>query len=350
MSDYYERQRRRRRQKEEEDRKKKKAAKRRAEEHRLRDLQGEGLFDFIKKHMPGLPATTDARRMTPLTLIGYMLKYGRDLRADDNFLARWAAANDDLPLLKTLRAHGADLSVYADYIPRHFAKRGNLEALLWIRDQGIPVKPQLETLMYAAAEHHDRARMETLLRADPTLNIQQNHAINRAAKSGNLSVLTWYAQRGAIFHADECSYNALLGGHIPVLDFLEKRGVKIEYGVEKGAPKAAFEGHLPVFEWLHTRNIPVDLNDCARWAAHGRHTALVRFLYERGARLNDRTEASIIFNAEADGHTDLQDFFMAQRNARNAHYVTEAFNAALSDSRAPQKQSAFQKLRNALKF
>lgn len=336
MSSYQDRRRRKRRKEEEDKRRKKRAAERRAEEHRQRDLQGESLYEFIKSQFPGLPHMTDAHRMTPETLLRYMGKFNKSIRAEDNYFARWAAANNDLPLLQTLYAHGADLTALNNYIPRHFAKRGNLDALLWLRDEGMNIIPYLNTFMHNLGDENALDRMDELLRAEPSLSVQHNSAIVSAARAGHLHVLEWYRDRGAAFDFNdhECGFKALTGGHVPVLDFLEKQGVDMKRYARDAAAQAASDGKTAALEWLDSRKIPYDLNVCVRLAANSHHTDLVRRLYEKGARLNDRTEAWIIRNGEDEDMHSMRDFILAARNTRNAHYVTEAFNATLDESRA----------------
>lgn len=329
--------RRRKKRREDEEKARKRRKERKEEEHRQRDLRGENLYDFIKGIMPGLPHLTDARRMTAETLIALLLKHNRDLRADDNYLARWAAANDKLPLLQNLHAHGADMTVYKNYIPRHFAKNGNLHGLLWLRDTGMNIMPYLENMMVAAAIENKLLRMEKLLRVEPALSIQINTAINRAARDGRLTTLEWYRDHGAKFdyHNGEIIHHAMKGGHTPILDFIKKQGVAITAdATAEATQEAAADGHLAIFKWLDDNAIAYNINKCAHLAANNGHAPLVRHLYEKGARLDDLFESRVIWFYDRDGHREISEFLIGERCKRNAHFVTEAFNQVLSEHHA----------------
>jgi hypothetical protein len=331
--DHRDRQRRRRR-REEEERARKRREERRAEEYRQRDLRGESLEEFINKQLPGLPAIMDARDITPATVLGYMLKFKKDLRADHDYLARWAAANGKLSLLKTLHAHGADMAVYNNYIPRHLTKYENLPAIIWLSSQNMNVSPYLEIFMAAAAREDNLRRMETLLLLDPKLTVQHNDFICRAAKNGLITILEWYERHGAAFHKD-IGNHALRGGHIPVLDFLLARGMDFTACAAETAPDVAGDGNMDVIKWLDDHGIGYNLNVCLYRAANSSHTPLVRYLYDKGGRLDNHFESIVIWFNDHGDKRELTDFLLAKRSQRNAHYVTNAIKMAMAEIDAP---------------
>ncbi|KAJ1626624.1 hypothetical protein T492DRAFT_909968 [Pavlovales sp. CCMP2436] len=178
------------------------------------------------------------------------------------------------------------------------AGRGNLDALVWLRNRGCPWDKLTSQL--AAFEGH----LQVLRYAHEHGCPWDSWTCQHAAQGGHLEVLRYAHEHGCPLDRGTCQ-PAASGGHLEVLQYAHEHGCEwgiaicyradsgghlevLRYVHEHGCPwdsttcyRAASRGHLEVLRYAHEHSCPWDSDTCY-YAAEGGHLEVLRYAHEHG--------------------------------------------------------------------
>jgi hypothetical protein len=170
-----------------------------------------------------------------------------------------------------------------------------------------------------------------------------------AARSGNISMLSWLkAERLYVFAQFACS-GAATGGHLAALQHLRSEGC--EWSKDFIARDAASSGSIEVVEWLRQQGLVINADVLSTAAGAGK-MAMCAHLGSTGCAWDDEacSEAAVygqldtlrwlrqhgcpwdlsevVINAAVDGHPGILDYVIEQGEVLSAELLTSALNWA----------------------
>ena len=141
------------------------------------------------------------------------------------------AKGGHLPYLESLHNRKLLLKVYALYLPA--ASRGQLHILKWLNENNYwPNEDDFK--------NGDGAEM--------------THTCYVSAKNGHKHVLEWIHSHEYIV-IEDALLGAAEGGHLDLLKWLFKLGIKTHYSLEEIGKKATKKGHEHILKWLEKKGL-----------------------------------------------------------------------------------------------
>jgi hypothetical protein len=133
------------------------------------------------------------------------------------------------------------------------ARSGQLSQLSWLCSQGCEWEPPTD------------------------MNVGKADACSSAAAGGHLVALQWARANGCPWNEQTCE-SAARGGHLAVLQWARANGCPWDW---RTCYAAAWDGHLAVLQWLRATGCPWDLWTCV-FAAQGGHLNVLQWARANG--------------------------------------------------------------------
>ena len=283
----------------------------------------------------------DARRTFGKLNISRFEEMFQTGKFDFKFLGRYnvvhyAAFMGDLDRVKQL-AEYADKVKYTisySYDMLHFAaKSGNLELVQWLVDQGLDIKAEdfedYPTLYYAvdsgnfelvqwlvehgASIYFDESESDEIQLDDESDESESSEKreiryLNNAVLSGNLKMVQWFLEQGAVFDDINLSF-AAQSGSLDLVQWLHEKGASILDELNS----AAGSGNFELVQWMYDHGADLEmenvlLGNSLEEAASSGNLELVQWLADKGVSVTDQA----LCNAADSGNLELVRWLVEQ--------------------------------------
>ena len=147
--------------------------------------------------------------------------------------------------------------------------------------------------------------VQYLQRNGVRLGARDNEPLSRACEGGHLDVVRYLHQNGVRLNArnNEAICRACDGGHVEIVRYLHQNGTDLNVRSNEPLLRACAAGHLDVVRYLHENGIEVNTRDnepvCI--ACENGHSSVIQYLRESGVPLDARDNEPLC-RACAGGH------------------------------------------------
>ena len=204
-------------------------------------------------------------------------------------------SSDPIGLLSYIAEEGLDIHERHDQTLRFSAMSGHVNVVTALIKAGANVHAEgNQALRLAAEDGHDEV-VRILLSAGADVHAGTEWPLRRAASNGHLSTVQLLVEAGADIHAnsEDALHSAVQANHIDVVKYLVREGADIHAGnlQEDRARRLTKRGNNGK-KRKKGSSLPRDDYALRAAAAHG-HVDIVRFLIEKGARVEAKDNEAI---------------------------------------------------------
>ena len=132
-----------------------------------------------------------------LPVVKYLTEHGADVTAEDNEAVRWASENAHLPVVKYLTEHGADVTAEDNRAVIYASEKGHLPIVKYLVDHGADITANDNFALQLATARGHLPVVEYLVEHGAGINAADNFAVRWASKNGHSDVVKYLVEHGA---------------------------------------------------------------------------------------------------------------------------------------------------------
>ena len=299
--------------------------------------------DYLGKYPNGEFAKFAREELSHAKAVARGAHRGRELLSEYGGEAmHWAARDNDIDVLRWLKAQGADTNARDRFgnTPMHEAAFENtVEALEWLKAQGADVNAQDivgHTPMHMAARGDAVAALEWLKAQGADINVRRSDGdtpMHRAARGDAVAALEWLKAQGADINARSNNdrtpmHTAAWSNAVEGMEWLKAQGADVNARDNNGETPmhyAAWDYAVDAMKWLKAQGADVNApdkygNTPMHRAARGDYVAAMKWLKAQGADVNaqDNGGETPMHSAAENNAVDAMEWLKAQGADVNA--------------------------------
>ena len=135
-----------------------------------------------------------------------------------------------------------------------------------------------------------------------------------ASKTGDLDAIKKLYHENIDVTTDEIAdlfINAIEAGHLPIIEYLDRKGADMTANNNLAVRLAAKRGRLDIVKFLHKNgtDITANNNEALSFAAREGHLSVIKYLYENGADITENDNRALCWAARG-GYLDVVDYLL----------------------------------------
>lgn len=274
-----------------------------------------------------------AARAGDLRIVTYLMETCKSAHRKRSIALVAAAENGNLAVVQYLETQGANVhdDNYGEPI-KLAAKNGHFDVVKYLAKKKETSTHTKKGVLNIAAKHNHQEIVAWLVKKQGIVSL---HALDEAASSGHLNIVSFLVESGAykIHPTEEATVNAVLSactkGHLHVLEYLMQHGASADISWLFLSPlaQAVQSNQFEIVDFLIRNGANVRRNMCVlEDACRNGNLKMVELLFANGAVCSGRYGKHALFYAASLGYLDIVRFL-----ASHGIFWSTALSAAASN-------------------
>ncbi len=165
-----------------------------------------------------------------------------------------ASHNGDLPVVKYLTEHGANVNDRNNYALRLASQCGHLSVVKYLTEHGANIQSNDNEALRSASYRAHSEIVKYLIEHGADINIGNDGVLQCFTAKGNLDMVKYLVSKGANIHADDNGIIRIsIGkGHLPIVKYLVEQGFNIQDEYDELLKYAIKIKHLDIVNYLQS--------------------------------------------------------------------------------------------------